>query len=156
MEPFTTSNKLDMIRNIKEAISLPKKNAFVKNASSIRICYYVRTPKGQPAIRYINLPTVEDVAIFLKKHGVIKFYTFKDNSVKMFRIDIFQSDAVTEGKNKGAFIQLTRPVEYRWCDIEIFPDDLLHYAACHEFELLGGILGITKRNVLGKKGYQAA
>lgn len=145
MYPLTTSRKIDIIEKLEQAMTLPK-NFFVKNETSIRLCYFI----GRE-IKYIYLPTVEDVACFLKKHGVITFYSYQDDKVKMYNKSL-----LTLTGAKGEPIQYERMVEFRWSDIDFSAANVLHYAACHEMELGGGIMGMVLNKVLGKKGGKAA
>jgi len=143
---FTTSQKIDCLRKIEEGITIPNKNYFVKNDTSIRLCYFM----GK-TIKYINLPTPEDVAGFLKKHGVIKFYAVKEDALNMYTTTL-----ITIAGDKGQPVQQERPVVLKWCDIDISAAHVLHYAACEEFEISGGVMGFVKRRVFSTTGYRAA
>src|SRR4051812_25341126 len=74
------SFKINCLQQIEERLTLPKSNYFVRNESSIRLCYYKRQ-----RIKYINLPTHEEVAVFLKRHGVIRFYSLNEGKVTMYQ-----------------------------------------------------------------------
>jgi len=152
MDLFPTSRKLDMVSQLMDKITLPEDGYFRKMDTALRMAYYVQ---GDEKPRYIKLPTPDEVAAFLKKHGVIAIIKYQGSQVKMFRIDLFE--VVTDSK-KGAFTQHTRPVEYRWCDIHITRDDVVYYAAYQEYENscknMG--MGMVKQLFPRKKGNQAA
>lgn len=138
---FTTSQKIECISQIEAGLTIPDKNYFVKNETSIRLCYF----KGKE-IKYINLPSHEDVANFLKKHGVIRFYSIKDENVTMYTTILH-----TIVGDKGQPVQQERMVQLRWIDIDISPSQVLHYAAEKEFEEAGGTMGMIVRKITGKK-----
>lgn len=138
---FTTSQKIECISQIEAGLTIPDKNYFIKNENSIRLCYF----KGRQ-IKYINLPSPEDVADFLKKHGVIRFYSIKDETVTMYTTILH-----TIVGDKGQPVQYEKPVPFRWDDIEMTPSQVLHYAAEKEFEEAGGTMGMIVRKITGKK-----
>lgn len=109
---------------IENDIELPPKSFFVKNETSIRLCYNYQTQ-----IKYIHLATRMEVARFWKKHGLIKIYAVKGDEVKMF-IKKF----VTICGPRGEPVQKESLVSLEWDDIELTPGQVQTLAAVHEME----------------------
>lgn len=130
--------KLSLIDRIEEAITIPRTGYFVKNETSIRLCYSI-----EKAIKYINLPSPEAVAKFLKKHGVINSYAIKNDQVIMYT----KSTTCISGKG-GVIVWQERLVPYRWEDIDLNPLQVQTFAAVHEFELANNTMGKIFKNFL--------
>lgn len=126
--------KLSLIQKIEEEITTPKTGFFVKNHSSIRLCYAI-----EKALKYINLPSPEAAAKFLKKHGVIHSWAIVNNELKMFT----KGQTVIAGK-KGELIWQERLVPFKWEDIQFNASQVQNFCAVHEYELAGGKMGIFK------------
>lgn len=123
---MTTAWKLDRVREIERTITLPVKNHFVKNETSIRLCYCIGF-----TIKYINLSTLEEAAIFFKKHGIISFYARAGNKIKMYR----KSFNIIQYGN-GAFVMREKPVPVSWNEINLLRSEVLWFCAYHEFEVM--------------------
>ncbi len=126
-----TAMKLSLIHMIEAGITLLERNFFVKNETSIRICYSV-----EKKIKYLYLPSVEEVAKFFAKHGLIKSYAIIDGVVKMYTTTL-----ITISGNRGEPVQWEKPVHMRWEDIVMNASQVQWLCAYHEFELQNKVMG---------------
>lgn len=124
--------RLSLIDRIEEAITIPQTGYFVRNENSIRLCYSI-----EKQIKYINLPTPEAVAKFLKKHGVINSYAIRNNQVVMYT----KTSTCISGRC-GVIVWQERLVPYRWEDINLNPLQVQTFAAVHEYERAGKMMGL--------------
>lgn len=122
---MVTSFKVQCRRYIERFLDVPATGFFVRNETSIRLCYL---KEGQ--FEYINLATVLEAAIFFRKHGIIDFYSCKGDEVKMF-----EKKLITVVGDKGQPVQHERLVQVRWQDIELNASQVQTLAAAHEMEI---------------------
>jgi hypothetical protein len=113
-----TSFRIKCRIDIEATIELPPSGFFVKNETSLRLCYRLGLQ-----MKYINLATRHEVAEFLQKMGIIHFYSCLKGQVTMYELILIQIDGV----------QHERLVHYRWSDIELTPGQVITAAA--EWEL---------------------
>lgn len=130
--------KLKCLTDIEAAISLPAKGFFVRNATSMRLCYNVSSK-----IKYIHLTTPEMAAKFLRKHGIIDSYAMVDGQVKMY-----SKSLITIAGHKGQPVQMERLVPVAWNDIHLNAPQVQTFCAVHEFELAGKTMGAVKGKVV--------
>jgi hypothetical protein len=109
----------------ERSIGIPRRGYFIKNETSMRLCY-----KRNCRLKYIVLPTPLEVAKFLKKNGVVQWYSCKDDyDVKMFRRDF----DTTIGRNHQP-VQKPKLVEVTWSEIELTPNQVQTFAARYELQ----------------------
>lgn len=125
--------KLKCLSDIEGAITLPAKNFFVRNQTSMRICYSI-----DKKIKYIHLPSPEHVAQFLRKLGFIDSYVITGAEVHMY-----SKILITIPGQKGQPVQQERLVPIKWEDINLNKSQVSHYCAIHEFESKGKQMGIV-------------
>lgn len=109
---------------IENDIEVPAKSFFIKNETSVRLCYSYRAH-----IKYIHLSTPLEVAKFLKRHGLIKIYSVKGEEVKMF----FEKFETLSGLKKEP-VQKISLASLEWKDVALTPGQVQTFAAVHEME----------------------
>lgn len=123
--------RLKCITDIESKISIPQKGFFVRNATSMRLCYSV----GKQ-IHYIHLTTPEQAAKFLRTHGIIDSYAIAGNEIKMYGKAL-----ITIVGDKGQPVQYERMIPIEWNDINLNAAQVHTFAAFHEFEKAGKTMG---------------
>ncbi len=116
---------------IEAAIQTPDRGFFIKNDDSIRLAYII-----DDKLKYIYLTTPEEVAASLKAHNMIDGYIITPAGVKMYTKVLF-----TVTGPKGEPVQYQRMVEVKWEDIKLNSTQVQSFAAAHEFNLAGKIMG---------------
>jgi hypothetical protein len=127
--------------DLEQMISTPHTSFFVKNHSSIRLCYIY-----EGRLKYINLATPLEVAKFLKRNGEIQWYmpSREGNEIIMYRKEIV---AELEG---DSFVWRKKNVVVSWDDIYLSQAKVQAYAAAYEV----GINPVIKMFV--RQNFQAA
>lgn len=128
-----TDFKLRCIHELEASIHTTGRS-FTKNRNSVRISYRV----GRE-IKYISLPTPEDVAIFLKEHGIIDTYIITTGS----EVRMYQKCFVTVADRKGRPVQTVRMIPYTWDDVFLSEPQLQTMIARYEWSQVGKIIKIN-------------
>ena len=123
--------KIRSLIEIESTINIPPKGFFVKNESSIRLCY-----NSSNQIKYIYLPTVLDAAKFLNKYGFIDSYAHVNEELKMYRKTL-----ITIIGDNDQPVQLEKMIPYTWNDISLNEAQVQTVAAIIEFEKAGKTMG---------------
>ena len=128
-----TALKLSLIHAIEASILLPAKGFFVKNETSIRMCYSV-----DKKMKYIYLPTPIDVAKFFLRHGKIHSYTIAADKVT---VTMYGQTLLTITGDRGEPVQYERLVSTTWDDLDLGSGEVQWFCAYHEFELQNKLIG---------------
>ena len=135
---FTASFRDKCLRDLREKIELPAKGFFKRNEDNIRLSYRIGTK-----LKYIYLTSPIDVAEFLIKHGMIYTYSIVGEVVHMYTKTV-----TAVSGSRGCLVWQQRMVTYKWEEIELCEDDVLHMAAVQEFEEAGGLMGAVPAKVI--------
>ena len=112
-----------LCRDTQLTIFTPQTNYFVKNETSIRLCYL-----QNDQYKYINLATPLEVAQFLKKNGEIDWFSSRDDyKVRMYKRDFQLSTGTDMQPIQKQYLKLIS-----WAEISLTADQVQTYAARYE------------------------